>query len=173
MLLIISLSKNVLICLRSIIRGTVRHVAVMSHCWWWWWSHMCPQTHWEETGEFHMVLWVCLWCALWFEYVSGPFGFYQVSVLWVHFLKKIYLFFDRSGYSLLHVGFLYLLQVRAALRYGARDSHCGRFSCCEAWFLKHRLSSCGMDLVALWHVGSSWTRNWTHFPFIDRQILKH
>ena len=109
------------------------------------------------------VIWIC----------HGPFEFYQVSVLWVHFKKKIYLFFDCSGYSLLHLGFLYLLQVRAGLRYGARTSHCGGFCCCEAWFLKHRLSSCGMDLVALWHVGSSWTRDWTHVPFIDRQILKH
>ena len=38
---------------------------------------------------------------------------------------------------------------------------------------KHGLSSCvrHMDLAALWHVGSSWTRDQTHVPCIGRRIL--
>ena len=30
-----------------------------------------------------------------------------------------------------------------------------------------------MSLVALWHVRSSWTRDWTHVPWTGRQILYH
>ena len=30
-----------------------------------------------------------------------------------------------------------------------------------------------MGLVALWHVESSWTRDWTHVPCIGRRILNH
>ena len=74
----------------------------------------------------------------------------------------------------------------------ARVLHCGGFSCCRAWALGHTgFSSCGtraqelqfegssalakylwfMDLVAPWHVGSSWTRDQTQVSCIGRQIL--
>ena len=67
----------------------------------------------------------------------------------------------------------------AALHCGVWASHCSGFSCCGARTLgaqasvvaacgfsscgsralERRLSSCGAQgLVALWHVGSSWTR---------------
>ena len=56
--------------------------------------------------------------------------------------------------------------------------------CCGAQALGARasvvvalgLSSCGFvatDLVAPRHVGSSWTRAWTHVPRIGRRILNH
>ena len=41
------------------------------------------------------------------------------------------------------------------------------------WAPERRLSSCGTQLVALWHVGSSWTRNQTIVPCFARQILNH
>ena len=40
--------------------------------------------------------------------------------------------FGCVGSSLLRVGFLYLQRAGAALRCGARASHCGGFSCCGA-----------------------------------------
>ena len=66
--------------------------------------------------------------------------------------------------------------------------HCCGFSCCRAWALgvqpsviaahglssrgsqdlEHRLSSRPIGLVALWHVGSSWTRDWTHVSCTGR-----
>ena len=36
---------------------------------------------------------------------------------------------------------------------GMRASHCGDFSCCRTWVLKH------MGLVTPWHVESSQTRD--------------
>ena len=67
------------------------------------------------------------------------------------FIYFIYLFFGCVGSSLLCAGFLQLRQAGATLRYGARASHCGGFSCCGAQALgmwasvvvAHRLSSCG------------------------------
>ena len=75
---------------------------------------------------------------------------------------------------------------------GARVSHCGGFSCCRAQPLgswasvvaAQGLISCGLQtleragfrscgLVALRHVKSSRTRDWTHVPFIGRRILIH
>ena len=60
-------------------------------------------------------------------------------------------FFGCVGSSLLQAGFPYLRQVGATLRYGARASHCGGFSCCGAralgvWasvVVASGLSSCG------------------------------
>ena len=44
-------------------------------------------------------------------------------------------------------------------------------SAVAAWALDHRLSSLGCtSLVALWRVGSSWTRDQTHISCIGRQI---
>ena len=66
---------------------------------------------------------------------------------------------------------------------GVRASHCtafsGRrrdlvragFSSCGSWALEHRLSSCGSGLVALWHVGSSQTRNRTPDSCIGRRFF--
>ena len=68
---------------------------------------------------------------------------------------------------------------------GARTSHCGGFSCCGAQALgRAGFSSCSLQalehrfcsrvcLVALWHVGSSQTRDQTHVPCIGRWILNH
>ena len=46
-----------------------------------------------------------------------------------------------------------------------------RLGSCASWALEHRLGSCGpRDLVAPWHVGSSWTMDRTHVHCIGRQI---
>ena len=54
---------------------------------------------------------------------------------------------------------------------GARDSHCGGFSC-GAWALGHTLTNCDARDVP-WHVGFSWTSDRTLVSCIDRQILYH
>ena len=66
----------------------------------------------------------------------------------------------------------------ATLYRGARASHCSGFSCCGAQGLGRWASVvvraqwlCHTGLVAPRHVESSWTRDWTHFPCIDRQIF--
>ena len=55
----------------------------------------------------------------------------------------------------------------------ARAPVCAGFGSCGSWALEHRLSSCGSGLVALWHVGSSQTRNRTPVSCTGRQILYH
>jgi len=72
-----------------------------------------------------------------------------------------------TGFSLVAVG-------RGSLQLWCRTSYCGSFSHCGPWAWEHRLSSCvAPGLVALWHVGSSQTRNWTRFPCIAWWILNH
>ena len=73
-------------------------------------------------------------------------------------MRQGYLLSQCSGFSL---RWLLLLQ-----RTGSR--HAG-FMSFRAWTqqLWHR------GLAALWHVGSSQTRDQTHVPCIDRQILNH
>ena len=59
----------------------------------------------------------------------------------------------------------------------AQASHCGGFSCCKAqasgtW--ASVVATCELrSWVAPWHVGSSRTKDWTHVPYIVRQILIH
>ena len=64
-----------------------------------------------------------------------------------------------------------------SLRWGARTSQCGGFSCCRAQAPGTVGSvSCAQrcpGLVAPRHVDSSQTRNRTHFLCIGRQILMH
>ena len=69
---------------------------------------------------------------------------------------------------------------------GARASRCRGFSCCGARDLgtqtsvvaSPRLGSSGSivvatDLVAVWHVGFSWTGDWTPVSCSDRRIPSH
>ena len=57
---------------------------------------------------------------------------------------------------------------------GAQASHCGGFSCCRAQALGLMgFSSCGVGLVSLQHVESSWARIQTHVPSIGRRVLNH
>ena len=74
----------------------------------------------------------------------------------------------------------WLLLLQSAGSRHAGFSSCGtwasvvvarRLSSCGSRALERRLSSCG--LVALRPVGSSWTRDRTHVPCIDRWILNH
>ena len=70
-----------------------------------------------------------------------------------------------SDYSLAMIhGFslqgLLLLQSMACNKGSMGFSSCASgFSSCSSWTLEHRLSSCGTDLVAPKHVGSSQIRN--------------
>ena len=57
---------------------------------------------------------------------------------------------------------------------GAWASHCSDISCYTAHALGHTgFRSCGPRLVALRHVGSSWTRDRTHVLCISRWISNH
>ena len=44
---------------------------------------------------------------------------------------------------------------KAGASYVVWASCCDGFFSCRAWTLEHRLNSCGLGLIALWHVGSS------------------
>ena len=52
-------------------------------------------------------------------------------------------------------------------------SHCSGFSCCRAWVPEHGISSCGRELAASLHVGSSWARNRAPVSCIGSWILDH
>ena len=68
-------------------------------------------------------------------------------------------------------GSLLLSLVMAGRRYsrgGVWASHCGGFSCYQGTGSRHAGS-----VDALWHVGSSWSRDWTRVPCLSRQILNH
>ena len=66
-------------------------------------------------------------------------------------LSNLFFIFGCVGSSLLHMGFLQLWRAGATLHCSVRASHCGGFSCCQAWALGVRasvvatrgLSSCG------------------------------
>ena len=66
------------------------------------------------------------------------------------------------------------------LLYSTGSRHAG-FSSCGAWTQQLWLTGTrvqaqqlwSMGLVALWHVGSSWTRAQTRVPCIGRRILNH
>ena len=104
-----------------------------------------------------------------------PFSFYYHLLI-----------FGCAG-SLLLCGFVSSCGERGLLSScGTRASYCSGFSCCEAQALGHvNLSGGGMvgsvvaipgymwltGLAALWHVGSSWTRDRTHVSGTGRQIL--
>ena len=65
-------------------------------------------------------------------------------------------------------------QVGLLLSCGAQASHCDGFSCCRALALWQKGSVVvSVDLIALWPVGSSWTRDLTHVPCVGRWILNH
>ena len=117
-------------------------------------------------------------------YCSQSLTLYSLPSTFFVFINLFYLFiFGCVGSSLLRTGFLQLQRVGTTLCCGVRASHCGGFSCCmQSTGSRHMgFSSCGtraqqlwrMGLVALWHVGSSWTRAQTHVPCIGRRILNH
>ena len=63
--------------------------------------------------------------------------------------------------------------VRVFSSCAVRASPCGGFSCCREWTLEWKLQQLWLGLTALWHVGSSWTRDRIHVPHTGRQILNH
>ena len=112
--------------------------------------------------------------------------------LLIYFLKDLFIF-DCAGSSLLPAGFLLSAGRGATLGWGARASHCSGFSSWGAQALGLDLSSCSArtqrsrfkgswalaqllwhrGLVVPTHLGSSKTRDWTHFPCIGRLIRNH
>ena len=76
-----------------------------------------------------------------------------------------------EGYSSLRcAGF----SLRWLLLLRCMGSRCAGFSSCGSRAVEGWLSSCGARaLVALWHVGYSWTRARTCVPCIGRWILNH
>ena len=106
----------------------------------------------------------------------------------------MYLFIDCAGSSLLRGLSSSCGEQGLLFRCGAWDSHCrglsysgaqtpgqASFSSCSTWaqwlwLLGSRTQTQQLwctGLVALQHVGSSWTRGWTHVSCIDRRILYH
>ena len=97
--------------------------------------------------------------------------FYQDIMYVVHFQPLFLLFFFLGciGCLLLCIGFSLVVASRGySLNCHVQTSHCGGFFCGKAWALEHEgFSCCGtwalqlslVGLVALWHVGSSWTRD--------------
>ena len=67
----------------------------------------------------------------------------------------------------------------AVFSLGAQASHCGGFSCIGSRCMGFSLCSMQaqmlqlVGLAALWHVGSSQTRDQASVPCIGRQILNH
>ena len=84
---------------------------------------------------------------------SAGLGIQKHSISF-HFFLNFYLFiFGYARFLLLHLGFLLLQRVRAALCWVAWVSHCSGFSWCRAWALgtqasvvaAHGVSSCGVQ----------------------------
>ena len=63
------------------------------------------------------------------------------------------LFIGCAGSLLLPKGLSLVVTSRGYFSCGAWASHCGGFSCCRAWALGHKLSSCGTGaklLLCMW-----------------------
>ena len=103
------------------------------------------------------------------EIDKGLGGKVLIPTTMFFFLISLILFiFGHAGSSLLHAAFLYLRQVGATPKLW-----CMVFSCRETRVLGHELSDWYMELAALRHVESSWSRDRIRVPCIGRWILKH
>ena len=106
--------------------------------------------------------------------------FHTFANIWVFSFIHSFIYGCVGSLSL-HVGFLQLWRVGATLRCSAWASHRCAFLLWSTGSRHAGFSSCSTraqqlwrtGLVALWHVGSSWTRDRTCVPCIDRQILNH
>ena len=116
----------------------------------------------------------------WFPIPLPPTSFF-FSFFFFTYFWLCWVFVAARGLSLVAVS------GGATLRWGAW-AYCGGFSLqstgsrllgfssCSARasvVVAHRLSSCDTGLVALRHVESSWTRDWTHVPCIGKRIPNH
>ena len=115
--------------------------------------------------DFFFFFWKFLFCFL-------KFYFIYFWLCWVFVAAcRLSVVAASKGYSSLsYVGlslwWFLLLQSTSSRHEG--------LSSCGLWALECRLSRCGIrGLVALWHVGSSWTRDLTSVPCIGRWILNH
>ena len=101
------------------------------------------------------------------------------------FFKDLFIY-GRTESSLLCLGFLQQQWAGTTLAAVPRLLTASSFSRCRAWALGRvdwQLCPAGpraqvqwlwsMGPVALWHVESSWTRDWTHVPCIGMWILIH
>ena len=105
-----------------------------------------------------------------------------LSCSFFNFLVSLCLFiFGCPGSLLLLEGFLQLQRMRDALCCSAWDSHCGGFSLPEHGLQSTQALAAAhsrvctqqlwcMNLVALMHVGSSWTRDQTHTPALSGEF---
>ena len=101
---------------------------------------------------------------------GGFFGFFLFIYFWLRWVfvavRGLSLVAASGGYSSLQcTGF----SLRWLLLLWSTGSRCAGFSSCGTW--AQQLWCVG--LVALWHVGSFWTRAGTHVPCIGRWILNH
>ena len=117
-----------------------------------------------------------------------------VIIIFFNLKKILFIYFGCIGFLLLCMGFLqlwlaggfsslqctdFLLQRLLLLR--STGSRCTGFSSCGTWAQQLWLAGSSAQaqqlwrtgLVALRHVGSSWTRAQTRVPCISRQILNH
>ena len=91
---------------------------------------------------------------------------------------RVSLVLESEGYSLVGVCELFImmtplivehrLQAAQALAVGAHG-----LRSCGPWALDWGLNTCGAWVAVLWHVGSSWTRDWTCVSNIAKWILNH
>ena len=102
------------------------------------------------------------------ELVVNVFQF-SFQSFFLFFLNFLFVF-GCARSLLLHAAFLYLRRRGCSL---VVEQACG-FSCCGAWALGHELQQLWLvGSVALWHVGSSWTRDWTRDSGNGSRTLNH
>ena len=87
----------------------------------------------------------------------------------ITFKMVLFIYWLRSGSSFLHGLFSSFTEWGLFSSCSAQASHRGGFHCCRARAQELRRT----DLVALWHVGSSWIRDRTCVSCTGRQILYH
>ena len=87
----------------------------------------------------------------------------------ITFKMVLFIYWLRSGSSFLHGLFCSFTEWGLFSSCSAQASHRGGFHCCRARAQELRRT----DLVALWHVGSSWIRDRTCVSCTGRQILYH
>ena len=128
------------------------------------------------------------WLCIFFGEISYSFLFHLNPCL---AFFQIYSFLPVLGWVFIAARGLSVVVHRDYSSCSVRASFCGGFSlqsmgsraqAQQSWHMRSVVAACGLSrvqaqqswhtgLVALWHVGSSRTRDRTCVPYIDRQIL--
>ena len=126
-----------------------------------------------------LMRWAC-YCFLKSFKFKLKISFFNGYIKWLMKDASNMAFFKKNIYFCLcwvfavHWAFSSCGKQRLVSSYDVWASHHGGFLCCGAWALGCRLQWLwSMGLVALWHVESSWTWDWTLVPCIGRQILNN